>query len=65
MQEEDGSKLGASLLFRAKQGGEEEGRKLDPLELSNSHYGCRKSCVGRCVGVEIQGCKEFETTSSK
>ena len=36
-------------LFRAKRGGEEEGQKLDPFELSRSHYGRMKSRVGCCV----------------
>ena len=37
-------------LSRAKRGGEEEGRKLDPFELSRSHYGCMKSRVGCRIG---------------
>ena len=37
-------------LSPAKRGGEEEGQKLDPLELSRSHYGSMKSRVGCSVG---------------
>ena len=47
-------RISALPLFRAKRGGEEDGRKLDPFELSSSHYGCMKSRVGCRVGVEIR-----------
>ena len=41
-------------LFRAKRGGEEEGRALDLFELSSSHYGRMKSRVVCRIGVEIR-----------
>ena len=39
-------------LSRAKRGGELEGQKLDPFELSRSHYGRMKSRVGCGVGLK-------------
>ena len=56
--------ISALPLFRAKRRGEEEGQKLDPLELSNFNYGHRKSHVRRRIGVGKMKIQKFEATSS-
>ena len=56
--EEDVSNL--SALPRAKRDGEEEGQKLDPIELRRSHYGRMKSRIGRHVGSRNEDTKNLQ-----